>query len=408
MRSIIRWILGAVLAAGLVFPGTLETQAQTSGPQIKITQVDNSRFPQVTVYVSVTDAAGEPVAVDPADIQISENGEVMHPTHVGGASKGGPGSLSTILLMDVSGSMDKNGKIDGAKAAATAYVDQMRPGDETGLMVFNTKTNYVQPLTGDTGVLRDAIAGIQTGGDTSMYDALVAAEQALQGASGRKAIIAVTDGLDNHSSHSVDDVTSGIGQGGLTISAVGLGDATSKSQVGLDEAGLTSLTKAAGGGYSFAGDPKSLSALFQLFGRTLQNEYAVTYTSPSTLHDGVNRGLTVALVGSPAAAKSTYNPGRCAPGGPEPILAAVWFDPGGLDRATARAGGLGSRIARLGPSGQEKPDQARGWNAATLARGGERTGQVEVTNKRPGSHSEPGFFVCADSVRPAYRSCESP
>ena len=313
MRPLIRSIQCLALAAGLLIPSTILTYAQASGSQVKITQVDNSQFPQVTVYVSVTDAAGEPVAVDPASIQLAENGQVMRPTHVGSASKGGTGALSTMLVMDVSGSMDKNGKIDGAKAAANAYVDQMRPGDQTGLMVYNTQTHYVQPLTSDTGVLRDAIAAIKTGGNTSMYDALVAAEQALAGVSGRKAIIAVTDGLDNHSSHSPDDVTSGIGAGGLTISAVGLGDATSKSQVGLDEAGLKALTKAAGGAYSFAGDSQSLSALFKLFGRTLQNEYAITYTSPSTLHDGVNRGLSVALIGSPSAARSTYNPGGVLP-----------------------------------------------------------------------------------------------
>ena len=313
MRPIIRWIQCAVLAAGLVLPSTIETHAQANGSLIKITQVDNSQFPQVTVYVSVTDAAGEPVAVDPASIQLSENGQVMRPTRVGSASKGGAGALSTMLVMDVSGSMDKSGKIDGAKAAARAYVDQMRPGDETGLMVYNTHTDYVQPLTSDTDVLREAIAAITTGGNTSMYDALMAAEEALAGVSGRKAIIAVTDGLDNHSSHSADDVTAGIGPGGLTISAVGLGDATSKSQVGLDEAGLKDLTKAAGGAYSLAGDSQSLSALFQLFGRTLQNEYAITYTSPATLHDGVNRGLTVALIGSPSAARSTYNPGGVLP-----------------------------------------------------------------------------------------------
>ena len=55
-----------------------------------------------------------------------------------------------------------------------------------------------------------------------------------------------------------------------------------KGQTGLDEAGLKSLAQQAGGGYSFAGDSQSLSALFQSYGRTLQSEYAITYISPST------------------------------------------------------------------------------------------------------------------------------
>ena len=50
-------------------------------------------------------------------------------------------------------------------------------------------------------MLKAAIDGIKTGGDTAMYDALFAAEEILRDVQGRKAIIAVTDGLDNSSSH---------------------------------------------------------------------------------------------------------------------------------------------------------------------------------------------------------------
>jgi hypothetical protein len=76
---------------------------------------------------------------------------------------------------------------------------------------------------------------------------------------------------------------------------------------------LTSLSQRAGGVYSFAGDPQSLSALFQQYGRALQNEYAITYISPQTLRDGVNRSLSVALVGTAASTTSTYNPGGVLP-----------------------------------------------------------------------------------------------
>jgi VWFA-related protein len=232
-----------------------------------------------------------------------------------------------MLVMDVSGSMDKNGKIDGAKAAAKAYVDQMRSGDQAGLMIYNTKSNYVQPLTQDHAVLNSAIDGIQTGGDTAMYDALVAAEEALKDVQGRKAIIAVTDGLDNSSTHKADDVINAIGPSGLSISTIGLGDPTSKAQVGLDEAGLKSLAQRAGGGYSFAGDANALSALFQSYGRELQNEYALTYTSPFTLRDGVNRDLKVSLTGAGATVESKYNPGGVLPEVPKQswILFAAIF-----------------------------------------------------------------------------------
>ncbi|HEX8992942.1 MAG TPA: VWA domain-containing protein [Anaerolineales bacterium] len=316
MRTIARWILITGLLLGTGFISVPAALAQNAQPQIKITQVDNSQFPQVTVYVSVTNAAGEPVGVDPSTIQISENGKAMQPTNVkgGGQANGNIGALTTMLVMDVSGSMDKNGKIDGAKAAAKAYVGQMRPGDQAGLMVFNTKVSYLQQLTSDHAVLNQAIDSIKVGGDTAMYDALIAAEDALKTVTGRKAIIAVTDGLDNRSTHKLPDVVAEVQPNSLSISTIGLGDPSTMAMTGLDEAALKSVASQAGGTYSFAGDPKGLAALFQQYGRALQSEYAITYLSPSTLRDGVNRSLTVDLAGSGAAAVQTsYNPGGVLP-----------------------------------------------------------------------------------------------
>ncbi len=327
MRKSTRLVLALTLVAAVVLSTTAAALAQTpTGTQIKITQVDNSKFPQVTVYLSVTGPNGEPVAIDPSTIQLTENGKVMQPSFQGGGKEGGAGPLTTMLLMDVSGSMNQNGKIDGAKAAAKAYVDQMRPGDQAGIIIFNTHTQYIQQLTQDHNALLTAIDGIKAGGNTAMYDALITAEQALKDVQGRKAIIAVTDGLDNSSSHNVSDVLSGVGPSGLSISTVGLGDPNTKAQTGLDETALKSLADKAGGAYSFAGDPTSLSALYQLYGRQLQSEYAITYTSPSTLRDGVNRSLNVSLTGTGVSAQKAYNPGGVLP----EVPSQSWFLFGGI------------------------------------------------------------------------------
>ena len=320
MRHITRLLLSIGLSLGVLLAAAPAALAQNDQqPQIKVTQVDNSKFPQVTVYVSVTNAAGEPVGVDPSTIQIAENGQTMQPTNVNGGGQGGPGPgpLTTMLVMDVSGSMNQNGKLDGAKAAAKAYVDQMRPGDQAGLMTFDTKVTYVQQITADHNALIQAIDGIKTHSDTAMYDALIAAEDALKNVSGRKAIITVTDGMDNRSTHAVADVVSGTQQNSLSISTIGLGDPNTNNLAGLDETALKSLADQAGGTYSFAGDPKGLAALFQQYARTLQSEYAITYMSPSKLRDGVNRSLTVSLTAAAGAAattaKTNYNPGGVLP-----------------------------------------------------------------------------------------------
>ncbi len=314
MRKITRIVLTLGLLLILTLWSVPTTFAQsTDGTQIKITQVDNSKFPQVTVYISVTNAAGEPVGVDPATIQISENGQVMQQTNVSGGKQGGIGPLTTLLVIDISGSMNVGGKLDGAKTAAKAYVDQMRPGDQAGLIAFDTHDNYVQKLTQDHTALKNAIDSLKPGSDTAMFNALISAEAALKDVSGRKAIITLTDGMDNRSTHKANDVITGISNSGLSISTIGLGDPTTKSLSGLDETGLKSLATQAGGAYSSASDPNSLTSLFQQYGRTLQSEYAITYTSPSTLRDGVNRNLSVSLSGAAVTTQGKYNPGGVLP-----------------------------------------------------------------------------------------------
>ena len=161
----IRILLNISLPLLLVFSSASTVLAQSDDTQVRITQVDNSQFPTVTLYVSVTNSAGEPVGVDPATIQISENGEAMQITDArGGGGEGVKGKaepLTTMLVIDISGSMDKNNKLAAAKDAAKAYVNQMRAGDQAGLMTFDTKTYYVQPVTTDTAALTSAIDGLK-------------------------------------------------------------------------------------------------------------------------------------------------------------------------------------------------------------------------------------------------------
>jgi len=285
--------------------------AQAAGALIRITQVDNSKFPQVTLYISVTDAKGEPMGVNPDQLQISENGVVMKPNQVSGSGEIGP--LTTLLVMDVSGSMNNAGKLSAAKAAAQAYVNQMRTGDQAGLLAFNTKVTYVQTITSDHAALIQAINSLKAKDDTAMFDALAQANQILQNYPGRKAIIVLTDGMDNQSKKTSDQVIQTIGTSGLSISTIGLGNPDGAGPYfGLDESTLKSLAEKAGGVYSQANNTADLSNLFELYGRALQSEYRITYTSPSTLRDGLGRTLTVSLNGT-TSVKTRYNPGGILP-----------------------------------------------------------------------------------------------
>ncbi|NMC78208.1 MAG: VWA domain-containing protein [Chloroflexi bacterium] len=327
------WIYGLLLTLFVCTTGfSAHPQAGSTDeePIVRITQVDTSGFPKVTVYVSVTDANGEPLGVDASQLVLQENGVTLAPDQVQGTGEIGP--LTTMLVIDVSGSMLSADKLKAAKAVAKDYVDQMRSGDRAGLIQFNTEVGLVQDITSDKEALKAAIDGLSAQGDTAMYDAVQQAIETLNLISGRKAIIALTDGLDNRSVSTPDDVINSIGSGGVSISTVGLGEPGQGrgALTALDEEALKSLAERAGGLYGYANDQDSLKKLYDQYARALQSEYVMVYTSPSKLRDGVNRALSVSFIPLGASSgvqtnQSVYNPGGLVPEVAQPAPWPTFF-----------------------------------------------------------------------------------
>ncbi|MEJ2448588.1 MAG: VWA domain-containing protein, partial [Anaerolineales bacterium] len=293
---------------------------QEESGMVRITQIDTSNFPQVTVYVAVTDADGEPLGVDPARIQLLENDQVIPVDQIEGAGEIQP--LTVLLAVDISGSMLYVGKLDAAKAAAVQFVEGLRPTDRVGLLTFHSEIDYAQPITTDHQQVISAIEGLEAAEDTAMYDALAEAVEILSDVKGRKAVVVITDGLDTLSQQTPESVLEKIGPSGLSISTIGLGDPDQDldEKTALDVEALTYLAENAGGVYRYANDQESLSEIYQAYAVAYKSEYQLTYTSPSALRDGVNRALSARLAGS------TANPSAAADQGDEPIV----YNPGGL------------------------------------------------------------------------------
>jgi hypothetical protein len=193
----------------------------------------------------------------------------------------------------------------------------MRPGDLTGVVAFDTDVAVVQALTGDQAALVDAIGTIEMGSDTALYDALHAALDMLGEAGGRTAIIAVTDGMNTAGVHSLEETIAMAGEQGVSIYTVGLGDPAQGTGVfaGIDEPTLQGIAASSKGAYVHAPGPQDLRGLYELLSVRLQNEYRLTYRSPSRLRDGVRRDVvvTVAASSGEAEAAAGYNPGGFIP-----------------------------------------------------------------------------------------------
>jgi VWFA-related protein len=310
-----RLLLRITLAVLATATATLTTLAQDD-VDIQVMQVDTSRFPEIDVYVSATDADGEPVTtISPEDFVLLENDEEIEGLEVTQAGEYGP--VSTVLVIDKSGSMDVEGKMAAAREAAVAFVDLMRPEDFAGVIAFDTVVTTVQELTSDRELLVDGIESIETGSDTALYDALHAASAMLEPATGRRAIIAVTDGINTAGTHTMTETLELVAEQGVSIYTIGLGDPAvgTGDFAGMDEPTLQRIAEESLGAYSHAPTGAYLTALYESLSLRIQNEYKLTYTSPTPLRDGVPReiAVTVAAAASEAEVGAGYNPGGVIP-----------------------------------------------------------------------------------------------
>lgn len=302
-----------------------QTATASEAVSLQITQVDTSQFPLVYVYVSAKDQAGNPVPVPVSDIELLEDGSPIDAQAIQGMDE--VASFTSLLVMDNSGSMNFSNKLETAKQAASSYIEQMRSADQAGIITFNTKVQTVQEVTPDKEALLAGIAGIQARDDTAMWDALLSAVETLNPISGRKAIIVLTDGMDNQSSATPEQILSAIGESGLSISTIGFGikpeaGATPDEYEGIDEQTLTNLAEQAGGIYSYVEDPEALVNMYGTIRESLQSEVVISYITPQTLRDGVKRALSVRLSGAwedhVSGSSSSYNPGGLIPEVPNP------------------------------------------------------------------------------------------
>ena len=107
--------------------------------------------------------------------------------------------FSVALLLDSSGSTE--GALDQIKAAAMAFLSNLRPHDRVMVISFNDSVEVLSELTNDTAKLGAAIRSIKAGEFTQVYEAVYTAVwERLRDIPGRKAVIVFSDGIDTASS----------------------------------------------------------------------------------------------------------------------------------------------------------------------------------------------------------------
>ncbi|MGE0884373.1 MAG: VWA domain-containing protein [Blastocatellales bacterium] len=105
--------------------------------------------------------------------------------------------FNLVMLIDTSGSTrDDVGLI---KKAARGFLNELRPQDRVAVIQFNKEVELLKDLTTDRRQIEDSLERLKPGTGTSFYDALqLTLEEVFNKVDGRKAIIALTDGVDSY------------------------------------------------------------------------------------------------------------------------------------------------------------------------------------------------------------------
>jgi Mg-chelatase subunit ChlD len=110
------------------------------------------------------------------------------------------------LTLDTSGSVGRS-ELDRARDLALAILAELPTGSEVAVLAFDDQSRVVVPSTSRPEEVRERLASLKVGGRfTALHDALYDASRYVRDAPGaRKAIVLITDGVDENSALNLED-----------------------------------------------------------------------------------------------------------------------------------------------------------------------------------------------------------
>jgi VWFA-related protein len=181
------------------------------------------------------------------------------------------------LVVDHSGSMRP--KLNEVTAAARAFVRSSNPDDEMFVVNFNEDVRLglrpAIPFTNQADELELAIAGSPTIGKTALYDAIGKALKHLEkGRHDKKVLVVFSDGGDNASSLTLEQVGNLARTSSALIYTVGIFD---EHQPDRNPGVLRRLSKASGGEAYFPAGNAALASACKRIAHEIRNQYTIGY-----------------------------------------------------------------------------------------------------------------------------------
>jgi len=202
--------------------------------------------------------------------------------------------LALILGLVIDSSMSQSRVITPERSACFEFLDQvLRPQkDKAFLIQFDTNVMVRQDLTSSWKELNEALTTVDTpsrrelrehagGPGTLLYDALVKGSQIMLDQHGRKALIVMTDGVDEGSNTDLSTTIDAAQKADALIYSILFTDPGFYSLGGgRDGRGaLQRLSRETGGGFFEVTKKQNISQVFDVIQDELRSQYSLGYVS---------------------------------------------------------------------------------------------------------------------------------
>jgi len=181
---------------------------------------------------------------------------------------------STVLAMDTSDSMARNGRFEAAKAAALTFLASVPDDVAVGIVTFDGEVSTALEPTTDRAAAEAVVDGLALSKGTLLYDGILAAVD-VAGIDGQRSILVLSDGADTGKTTALADVTSAIEETATLVDVVSL-DQENKPKA---EAALSDLAEA-GQGDVIASSGDALADAFAAEAEVLADQILVTAPLP--------------------------------------------------------------------------------------------------------------------------------
>lgn len=194
--------------------------------------------------------------------------------------------VSFTILLDGSGSMALAGKMEAARTAIQTLVNNRRAGDDFALYVFDDRTgNEVVPFTENGNAVLQALGDVKPYGKTAFFDALATMpERSALGKNATRAIILLSDGIDNASHLTRLQLAAKLEGVSVPIYALGLREPAERKRKGpvseelSDIELLDEIARETGGRLFLGTKPQHFASAAASLDRALRAQYLIGFS----------------------------------------------------------------------------------------------------------------------------------